>query len=263
MRPSIHFQKCNFTGSTRFSNPSTAATALSPITCTQAAIGNRAFLTVSCTADRGVTRHNRRNSALTGRISEMLSGSRHGGRGTGFDRDKKKLCLVADTNGRNSALTGRISEMWSGSRHGGRGTGFDRDKKKWCLVPDAHRPNYALTGRISVLLSGSRHGGPGTGFDGDKNTSSVWFQTTVTALVVAWDNCPGQGRMCTLFLYCHPVQHQAYPCPLLRCIATLHVQHSQEFSYGLLLQFFAVQLNTQEFHPCRQLWQCRGRLHSL
>ena len=28
---------------------------------------------------------------MTGRISEMLSGSRHGGRGTGFDRDKKKV----------------------------------------------------------------------------------------------------------------------------------------------------------------------------
>ena len=94
-------------------------------------------------------------------------------------------------------MIGRISEMLSGSRHGGRGTGFDKDKKKLCLVLDRHRRNYALTGRISELLSGSRHGGPGTGFDKDKNTSGVWFQTTVTAFVVAWDNCPSQGRMCT------------------------------------------------------------------
>ena len=94
-------------------------------------------------------------------------------------------------------MTGRISEMLSGSSHGGRGTGFDRDKKKLCLVPHTNRRNYALTGRISELLSGSKHGGPGTGFDRDKNTSGVWFQTTLTAFVVAWDNFRGQGRMCT------------------------------------------------------------------
>ena len=70
-------------------------------------------------------------------------------------------------------------------------------KKKLCLVPDTHRRNYAVTSRISELLSGSRHGGPGTGFDRGKNTSGVWFETTVTASVVAWDNCPGQGRICT------------------------------------------------------------------
>ena len=83
-----HWQ-CKLIGSPRLSNPSTAATALSPITCTQAAIGNQAFLTVSCKADKGNSTHNRRNSALTGRISEMLSGFRHRGRGKGFDRDKK------------------------------------------------------------------------------------------------------------------------------------------------------------------------------
>ena len=95
----MHFQKCNFTGSPRFSNPSTAATALSPITCTQAAIGNQAFLTVSRRADRGVSRHNRRNSALTGRISETLSGSRHRGRGTGFDKDKKSCVWFQSQSG--------------------------------------------------------------------------------------------------------------------------------------------------------------------
>ena len=94
-------------------------------------------------------------------------------------------------------MTGRMSEMFSGSKNGGRGTGFDRDKKKSCLVSDTTRRNYALTGRISELLSGSRHGGPGTGFDRDKNTSGVWLQTTMTAFVAAWDNFPGQGRMCT------------------------------------------------------------------
>ena len=94
-------------------------------------------------------------------------------------------------------MTGRISEMLSGSRHGGRGTSFDRDKKRLRLVRDTHRENYALTGRISELLSSSTHGGPGRGFDKDKNISTVWFQTTVTVFVVACDNCPGQGRMCT------------------------------------------------------------------
>ena len=94
-------------------------------------------------------------------------------------------------------MTGCISDMLSGSKHGGRDTGFDRDKKKVCLVPGTNRRNYALTGRISELLYGSRHGGPGTGFDRDKNTSGVWLQTTVTAFVVAWDNFPGRGRMCT------------------------------------------------------------------
>ena len=171
----MQFQKCNFTGSPHFSYPSTAATALSPITCTQAAIGNQAFLTVSCRANRGVSKHNRRNSHSTGRISDMLSGSRHGGLGTGFDRGKKKLCLVPDTNRRNSALSGRISERLSGSRHGGPGTGFDRDKTKLRLVPDANKRNSALTGRISELLSGSTHGSPGRGFDKEKNTSGVWF----------------------------------------------------------------------------------------
>ena len=69
-------------------------------------------------------------------------------------------------------MTGRISEMLSGFRHGVRGTGFDRNEKKLRLVPDTHRENYALTGRISELLSGSRHGGPGTGFDRDRHQLS-------------------------------------------------------------------------------------------
>ena len=146
---------------------------------------------MSCRADRGVSRHNRRNSALTGRISEMLCGSRHGGPRIGFDNDKKKSCMVPDTNRRNSAVTGRTSVMLFGSRHGGPGTGFDRDKTKVCLVRDTNRRNSALTGRISELLSGPRHGGLGTGFDRDENASGVWFQTTVTTFVVAWDNLPG------------------------------------------------------------------------
>ena len=49
----MHFRKCNFTGNPPLSNPSTAATALSPITCTQAAFGKQAFVTVSCIANSG------------------------------------------------------------------------------------------------------------------------------------------------------------------------------------------------------------------
>ena len=78
-------------------------------------------------------------------------------------------------------MTGRISEMLSGSKHAGPGTGFHRDEKKVCLVPETNRRK----GLISELLSGSRHGGPGIGFDRDKNTLRVWFQTTVTAFIVA------------------------------------------------------------------------------
>ena len=47
----MHFQKCNFTCSPRLSHPLTAATAVTPITWTQAAIGNQALLTLSCRAN--------------------------------------------------------------------------------------------------------------------------------------------------------------------------------------------------------------------
>ena len=42
------------------------------------------------------TRHNRRNFPLTGRISELLYGSRHGGPGTHFD-EAKKSCVWFQT----------------------------------------------------------------------------------------------------------------------------------------------------------------------